>query len=705
MFQKRFVRFAACSAVLLSLLAASPSAPTCQAETFYNTLSLQGFTGVLNTPNAAVTGEGRFDALYSDQRDSSSPTRLAHEDSFMALVGLFKYLELGGRFSEAYAPPGVKGGMRDISANAKLQIPFLPQGPYLPQLAVGIEDFAGGVHHLRSGYLVGSEELWRLRLSVGYGTGPDRMKGAFGGAELMACDWFYLLADYDTKYPNLGARLVLPELFGIPVRLQATVKDSPDRSAGGLAFGVGLQFPLGADYQNRQPAKEKGEERATTAAPADAAAVAEPAGKGELSPSVKELLPGVKENLSRLRELLAEEGFQNLSLGAGAGGVLVVEYENERYNHNELDGLGVVAGLVCRLEWGEYQTLRLVMKKKGIRMVQLAVPIAELRAFLADAGRLERFKQSLAITDELSGEGEVSFLEGESNPSWLRPSLVLYPELRTFVGTEFSPFDYLLSLKPDLFLPLWKGAVAEARWNIPVSWSRGFDEGQPFRDMRLGAVMDRAMLFQAVKLSPGLMANLGAGMVQHQVYGTLDELFWSPAGSVHRLGFRYGYGDDSDTSTQFRSYLGSYRYLYAPLDLYLEGTGGRFWGGDTGFELDVKRFFGDTAVSFYYKRVEQVNHQLVQAIGVQFSFPLTPRRDMNPSIVQVKGSNAWSYAQESEVGNVPGHNVVGLSIATVPEPYYNLTDVFYNRDRLSESYLREHLLRLRDACLSYVEGR
>ena len=44
-------------------------ATAAQPETFHNTLSLQGFTGILNTPNAHVTEEGDFYALYTNQND------------------------------------------------------------------------------------------------------------------------------------------------------------------------------------------------------------------------------------------------------------------------------------------------------------------------------------------------------------------------------------------------------------------------------------------------------------------------------------------------------------------------------------------------------------------------------------------------------------------------------------------------------------
>ena len=275
-----------------------------------------------------------------------------------------------------------------------------------------------------------------------------------------------------------------------------------------------------------------------------------------------------------------------------------------------------------------------------------------------------------------------------------------YPELKTFIGMEHAPADYLLSLRPDLYLPLWKGSVANARWDFPVSWSNGFDDGRPLRGNRTPSQLDRLMLFQAVRLAPTLMANIGAGMIVHDSNGTLNELLWQPGDGSHRFRFRQAFAVDSDTHSTNEVYLGAYRYRYAPLDASLEATAGRFWSKDTGFTVELKRFFGDTAFSIYYKNVHSTDNERIQAGGVQLSFPLTLRREMNPSPVQVKGNDEWNYAQETEITS-KGLNQVGRAIAINPQPSFNLATVFYNRDRLSESYLKLNLLRLRDAYLRY----
>jgi hypothetical protein len=117
----------------------------------------------------------------------------------------------------------------------------------------------------------------------------------------------------------------------------------------------------------------------------------------------------------------------------------------------------------------------------------------------------------------------------------------------------------------------------------------------------------------------------------------------------------------------------------------------------------MKRFFGDTSFSVYYADTRTSLHEDVRIGGVMIAFPLTPRRDMKPGLVQLKGTDEWSYSQETRIVNGGVTNNVPTSAGVDPTPPYNLERVFFNRDRLSEPYVRKHLLRLRDAYLVYLK--
>jgi hypothetical protein len=211
------------------------------------------------------------------------------------------------------------------------------------------------------------------------------------------------------------------------------------------------------------------------------------------------------------------------------------------------------------------------------------------------------------------------------------------------------------------------------------------------------------MLFQGIKPASGIMANLGGGMILYNTYGTLNEVMWSPGDGAHRLSGTQAWARNTDTERTREVYLGSYRYFLAPLDLSLELTAGRFWGQDHGYSLEMKRFFGDTSVSTYYKNSTTSEGKKWQAAGIQFSFPLTPRKALQAGPLQVRGADEWSYAQETTlaIGGQTTNDVLMQALAITPQTAPSLSRAYYNRDRLSASYIRQHLGQLREAWLEY----
>jgi hypothetical protein len=298
---------------------------------------------------------------------------------------------------------------------------------------------------------------------------------------------------------------------------------------------------------------------------------------------------------------------------------------------------------------------------------------------------------------------EVAFVEEASFSSWFRSRLVLAPRLMTFVATEVSSLDYLLSFAPALYVDLWKGALLKTSANIPVAWSKGFDTGEAFRNYRHDSQLETLGVYQALRPHPNLMISVGGGMISHDVYGTLNEAYWYSNDGAHRLGFQQGFGKDNNLNFNHTAYLGSYRYTYSPLDTSLTVTGGSFWDNDTGVRADLSRFFGDTSFSVFYKysRTNDTKKDY-QIGGVQIAFPLTLRQGMKPYPVQVKGTDEWSYYLETVIHGPTAANTVGVSIGNNPPAINPVPAVYYDRDRLTPDYVKAHLLRVRDAYVRYV---
>ncbi len=675
-----------CLSLLLILLTGTASA----AE-LHNAISLQGYSGILNTPNAMSTLEGSINLLYSNQEEYKWRNRTPRQENYLVSIGLFSFLEIAASLTDAPNASTKGRPVRDLSANAKFRLPFIPLDSWLPQVAFGMQDVGGGARNLETFYAVASKELGPLRLSAGYGTGPDRMKGLFGGAELFALSWLHLLGEYDTKETNLGVRIVTPELFNIPVNLQFIAKTSLDYRPGQFSLAAGMLFPLG--FERHDAAKHATLQVTPT--------------QQELSAAAAPPLPVSATDefvaaLYRVKQQLVAAGFENVRVGSSGRELVRVDYENSRYSHNELDAMGVVIGTVLRYVAAEQGELQVVVRKKDIPLLSLQAPFKVWRNFYADAGILAELRDSLRI-GPASDEATITYVAERGNPSWLHSSLILSPGLKTMVGTEVGVFDYLLSLKSELITNLWQGGVINTRADFPFSWSENFDDGKSFRQQRRDAQLERLMLFQMVKMAPDLLLQVGGGLVLHDEYGDLAELSWQPGDGAHRFRVMQAYVDDRSNSTQKNSLLGAYRYYFAPQDTSLEGTAGRFYSQDVGLLLELKRLFGDTAVSLYYKNSSTRQQGNRQAVGIMFEFPLTLRQEMKPGPLQVRGSDEWSYSQEVALVKKGERGPIGNDTGIKPLAGVNLVRSYYNRDRLSELYIKKHLLRLRDAFYRYAE--
>ena len=684
-------------------------------------LSLQGSSGVLNTPNAHVQREGTFDALYTNQRDDIPGDGTPNfENSELFSVGLFNFAEVGGRLTNSVAVSFVStDGIRHLSTNFKLSSdPLTSRFRFSPALAVGMQDVGGLTHYLETKYVAGSiDPVGWVTLSAGYGTGPDRMKGAFGGMEFRAHDWVTLLADYDTHNTNVGVRLTSPTLPYIPARLTVIFSAPVEHTQQDLVISGGFNLPLNFKKSSRhgasseKPPVQRTLWGALTArkvqppapAPVSPPQVATPPAEAVVAPvpapkpalQSDNVQPETVVALMALRDRLVKAGFVNVQVGC-QGPMLVVEYENIRYNHNELDAIGVVTGIISQASIDGLEQLRLVVRRRGLALLQIEAPLVPLRNWLQGGGTAKA--PAFTVTQKVVSENGVNWVLGSDNPGHFKPSVMVYPALLTLVGTEYGVFDYELSIRPELQVPLWHGASGVARWDLPVAWSGNLNNGQIYASYRTAAKMDRLMFFQAIPLAPGLVANLGAGKVLDTDNGMLNELSWAPGGGMNRFKVTQSWGRDSGTTRTVE--LGSYRLFLARRDLAFEATAGRFWEQDKGGMVSMQRFFGDTSVSLYFKdTVTPSDSKRWLQAGIQFEFPLTPRRDMKARPVQIRGDEDWIYAQETGIASSAGQsaNYVVPDLAAVPEPTQALAIYFYDRERLNADYIQSHTDRIKDA--------
>ena len=678
-------------AVVLLMAMASPSAAD-----FRTGQSVQGYTGLLNTPNAFVSDIGTIDLTFSDHLEPNR-RRLSDAENYLFSVGFLPFLEVGGRFTEEHPD-----GIRDLSANAKVHIPLSRLSPHLPHLGIGVQDMGGGSTHFQTTYGVFTQTFAPLRLSLGYGAGPDRLDGVFGGAELRVFDWLHILGEYDTEETHTGIRLMSPKgVLPLPVDLGITAKTSLDHDPGRFDIAVSMRIHLGGRDQETVTADHPAPE------PTTSEAVPPPRRKpsAPIPSSRREPAEEIDSTLDHLQAVLATAGFENIDVGLSADKTIHVAYGNHRFNHNMLDGLGVAMGLTAANGPAEAKAYAFTVRRLDIPMLTVSVPADVCQAFFApDAVSAEArsvFASGLSVsTDTGIDDPQLEHTAGDNFRSGrFKPRILLYPGLKTFLGTDLSAFDYLVSLKAEARSHLWTGALLSARLDLPVWWSENFDDDEAFETHRDDPQLDRLMVHQAFRPRSDLMTLFSVGMYTPDHYGLLNETQWRPGNGNHRFGFRLGYFEDDETQVDRDIYLGSYRYHFDFLDIDIEGIYGQYWHGDRGVTAQIRRFFGDTAISFFYRHIGTDTGE--RAAGIRISLPLTPRRDMAPRWFQVRGADRWTYEHQTTIAESGEANPITTDIGVIPQPSVNIDRMFYNDDRFRPEYIKDGVWRMREAYLRW----
>lgn len=672
-------------------------------------LSQEPYTGLLKIPNAEVTDYGRFQFGLSN----SVEYRGHYIDgyNYMPSFGLFPGLELVGRIAtrDNHSNCYVEGcGIRDLSASAKYKPPFIPAHWF--DVAVGARDMGGAANNFKAYYGVLSKELWQLRFTAGLGSSESQLgqlDGVFGGIEWQPWEWLQLLTEYDANSFNAGVKVYTPhswlpqgwQLYGSWLAYQQ--EDNAEKEQW---WGVAVKLPmvLGAEparyAQSGFSADDIAQARAALAsvsqqedeqAAMQAATISTPVMDTNQEPNTL----GTK-GVESLIYLLSQAGFENIK-AAIIDKQLVVALENNRYNWNELDGLGVALGIIADNAPEASDDLELILLNQKIPVLAINSSLACTKAYLRNSGSCDD-KGDFFATTTRNLMSKLSKLEKQSvhTSSAFKPRLVLAPAIRSNVATEYGVFDYSLAMSSNLQLPMWQGSMFDARHFLPLSNSDDFDDGNIWADARYKSEIDRVLVHQAFWLPANVFTKFSAGRMLFDYDGAENETRWESEQGVHRMKLESGWFENDKTHDNAKPLLGSYRYYESGWDWAAEITAGQFWEGDKGYKLVSKHWFGDTEIRLFFRDTTQ------KIAGLEVVVPLTFRQDMKPTkFGQIRGSEQFSYGVETLVGE--SHNQLTSGIAVTPSLAHNVDQVYFNRDRLSPAYVEANLSRMREAYQKY----
>ena len=662
----------------------------------------QGNTGGLVIPSAQVLPQGALALSYGNTREPQIGPYVTRQNMSLG-IGLLPQVELFGRFANYVNPPTdgyyLSDGVRDLSANAKLQIPLPWVGG--PRVALGANDLAGGAVFFSSRYLVATQQIGPLDARLGYARGSGirggTFDGTFGGLNLRLGDTgLAALAEYDGKQKHAGLRWHSSPLAALG---HAQVVGSVQRSFGAVTstgleadstrLTLSLFLPLG-DNQNRLASYQP--EPANALPPVDAA------------PASGSMPATTEDRLAALRKALVQAGLERVHIGQRdslLGRVIVIQYENRRYAHNEADALGIVLGLGAELAPPGTQRVQAITLKDGLRSFETSVGVAVYRAFLRD-GPASQVRDSLNVERRPVDQTANTRWSGSDASTHSRLRIEIKPDFNYAIGTEVGAFDYALAANVQAIAPLWAGAQVYTSTIVPMAHTSNMAEDAIFGVNLQRGGLKTAALRQTLWLGDRVLASAAAGRFHHDTWGVQAEAAAFVPGSDNLLRLRGAAYDKAPGGLvgQSRALAGTYRHQLSP-SMWLE-AGAQYYGdGSRGPSIEWQRWFGDVGVQIYYRKGADR-----QFAGLQISLPLTPRQGMAPGPVIFTGASQYAQSIRTRIttANQPANLVQPASVRDL-RLETSIDNEQLNAGRFSQHYINTQVPRMREAFYLFARAQ
>lgn len=704
--------------------------PAFAADELISFQSLNGYTGLINTPTAEVLDTGIIDIGYNNQLDLRG-TKYLDGHNFIFSAGLFNGLEVSGQIASNSMHDNLfysegRGQTRDLSFNAKYQLPYIPKNWF--SFAIGAKDIGGAANNYETYYAVASKEVGDFRFSAGMSKSErvtGQMDGAFAGVEWQPFDWFALQAEHDGEAENAAARITIPKewLYDVgTLTLTSRFYSNSDFDEQSTYWGINFSMPLSSTssqrsalapsehyaVHNNQSIIPKNDQPSAVAADANngdimtademtTAATFIEAVEGDLTDNSS--LPSntkkrINVQVASLKMALAADGFENLQVAYNLQNQVVVKFENSVFNRNDIDAFGLVLGRIAEYVTPSNAEFNVMLSKYDIPLMSVNGQVSNYREFIEGsitAPDLNISKGAMPLPTTLIWVGLT-----RTNSPYFKPRVTFAPAITNSYATELGVYDFSLALRADVDLPLWQGGGVSIGGQVNVANSDDFDKKGAFHRLREETGVDRAVFYQTFALPFGLYNQTQVGYFKetYDYTGIINETAWLSDAGRHKVSADLGYFEYQDYNGSRDYKTLSYQYNWAEQNITLHATAGEFWSEDTGAKLESRFWFGDSYISLFYEDTS------VRKVGVAFSIPLSPQKDMDVTRYgQVKGTEAWRHTASTQVGQ--SHNRLVFNQGFIPKTAISLDRTFLNQGRMSSDYIYANLLRLKEIYIKY----
>ena len=643
------------------------------------TRSSRGLPGLVVTPSATPVETGHFylnvnslpdfEGFWTDprftlgtQHNGTLAFQLFSRLTVSAGVTDWRPVEPVGLYQVSTEWGSFEFPLRAIDLSANVQFLVSSENRVRPSLAVGIYDLTGtGYQEAR--YLVASKSVAsNVRVSAGYGLGPDLLDGVFAGAEWRPREWASMRGEWDGLRFN-GAVGLRPSLPGVLGRWVSDPQIDALWSEGkGWYWALSMGLPWDPDEVR---GSWSGSGSRSVPSPSGAEARAWRSGP-ELAVRLAEI------GLERVGVILTDS-------------LVRVRYEDRVHLRSQADGLPDVVKLLAADGRGVGTRAEITLLSLGRPVLRVHVSAATLRALRGGATLRAVWPEIVFGYPDTRGREELEWLTaGDSSPSWLRADLVFRPTQATHLAWEKGLADARFGVRSTLEVPLRAGLHAAVGYHVPLWQSDGIVVTRgplpgPSVDLALlGFVLDRS-------LTPGsaLALHWSGGRFNADRYGLRQQAaLFLRDGSVRLDGDVAAVRSFEGGPKTLMAIAGA-RWLLPDGSTRLAVGGGRYLFGDFGVSGGVSRFFGDTNVDLTVRLSEY---------GAQGSFrvtlPLLGDRSPRRTVLRPRMASMWSHGQNSTLFNGGGPNTIAFDIAKGLRSDFEAWDRFMDRDRLSPAALR-----------------
>ncbi|QNB00560.1 YjbH domain-containing protein [Massilia sp. Se16.2.3] len=718
------------SPLITATAAAQPATPP-QAwlSTGGTSLATSGSSGTLNLPDGRTLPDG---AMVFGVNNYLGPNfaQFGDAENYQFALGLLPHLEISARLAEMSPVESGKRGARDLSANVKFMLPRFFR--WQPDIALGVNDVSGGAAYFKSTYLVASDRLGPVRWIAGVARGEDYLGNYFASAEVpLWRSGASVILERNGAANNVGLRYESP---AVPVLANARFVATAQRAfatstpAGKpyarSAFGINLVIPVGENGRIWDvPARPAPSAVAVAQAypqagaapePAPAAAAAAPGPVLAAPPrragmdanaayaSKQPVLPPVAppalagDAMARIRDALVAAGLERVRIGK-RGAEMVVEYENHRYNQNEVDAIGVALGAAVRLAPADIRTVSVVTKRAGLALYGTSVERASYLRFLGN-GQWREAQSALSFQFRPKAGRGVQWLDVEEGPRGYS-RIRVEPRTVHFVGTEKGLLDYSLAASVQTIVPAWTGAEVYTNYVQTVAESDDVAHGfLGWAQQRNG--LRTAVLSQAIWLTDSIVNVTSAGKYMYDLDGVQNESTWFVPGTGDQVRVQYSHLREQFRyrSDHIEAGLVSYMWNYAPLNASVEAGYQRYRGEDKGPFLQVSRWFGDVQAQAYLKKSD-----VEMRIGFGLAMPLTPRKGMKPGWTHVEGTGSYMARVETKYARRGECNCINMGVVEELPMVYGTRANYFNQGRIGREYIVRQMPRMRNAFLEYTD--